>query len=802
MKRSLRCWLARCAGCTLLLFGLAASLGWVWLRRSLPRMEGTLVVSNIDEPVEIVRDREAIPHVFARSEHDASFGLGFSHGQDRLWQLELTRRAASGRLSEVFGAETLQDDRLMRALRLRSVAERSLPELEASSRLTLERYAAGINAARAATPVLPVEFLIFGVKPEPWTVVDSLVVFKLLGWQLNVQLGRELLRAQLAERLSSTQIAELLGGDASALATARESLGAFAPAFRALGSFERGRSLGSSVALGSNSWAISGAHTRSGLPLLANDPHLGLSMPAVWYLAHLSAPGLDVAGATIPGLPGVILGRNEHVAWGFTNNRVDTLDLYLERVLAGAPERYATPTGSEPFERIEEEIRVKGQASELLRLRSTRHGVVLSDVDEVARKLMPDGYVLSLKWAALLPGDVSVQFPLKAARARNVRALLDAAQQLSSPPQNIVCADDAGGLGFVAAGRVPRRAEASARGLVPMPGWLEEHDWQGFLPFDSLPRFESPERDRVVSANQNVMPDGYPHWLGADWAATIRAERIQSELSRNQTHDVGTFAALQLDERSPRAEQLVALLSESARAALPARVADVARRLRAWDFVMRVEAAEPLIYAEWLHQLLRAVYADELGPRLDDVQTEASERLTEILTNDHSRWCDDVNTPAAEACATIAVSALSRAVAALDERYGDDVGQWRWGRAHSARFSHAALGSIPLLGRWFDTEVPSGGGNDTVNLSEYLEAGATRDLDAQYGPSYRAIYDLSEREGSSFVVAVGQSGNPLSPYYRNWASRWQRGERVPMWRARKSVEADAMAHLRLVSAAR
>ncbi|HWO14425.1 MAG TPA: penicillin acylase family protein [Polyangiaceae bacterium] len=840
-------------GALLALGALGAGGGVLWLRRSLPALAGSIAAPGLGARVEVVRDREAIPHVYAQSEADAYYGLGVVHAQDRSWQLELMRRAASGRLAELFGAEALGEDRLMRTLGLRRAAERSLPSLDAEVRAVLSSYADGINAALAATVVLPPELVLLGGRPEPWTELDALVGIRLLAWQLSVQFGRELLRARLLDRLSPAQIASLVGGSADAIETGRSQLGLretersryssietnrspmgngsavltpgapvpgpelapFAPAWGALERFARAAGSAGSSALGSNSWAVSGARSASGKPLLANDPHLELSMPAVWYLAHLAAPGLNVIGATIPGVPGVILGRNDEVAWSFTNNRADTQDLYLERLDPADPGRYLTPSGPEPFERVREVIRVKGAEPVELVVRSTRHGPVLSDADESARRLMPEGYVLSLAYAALLPGDQSIRFPLQVARARGVDDVLRAAETLSSPPQNVACADRHGAIALVAAGRVPRRP--GEPGVVPLPGWLQQYDWQGFVPFAELPRTRDPESARLVTANQDLEPPGHAQRLGVDWAAPWRAERIARALDARPRHDAQSFAALQGDEYSARAEELVgswlaalpppaAARAEpvsaepvsaepgSARPAPATLVAAVAR-LRAWDFVMRRDAPEPLLYAEWLRELTHAVFADELGDTYADVVFDSGEQLTSRLLEPSSPWCDDVSTPAPEACGQVVRRAFERAVASLADRFGDDLDQWRWGDAHAAHFAHTPFGGLPLVGAWFDTVLGTGGGNDTVNLAEYLIGDTEAPLTARYGPSYRAIYDLADPEASSFIVGVGQSGNPLSPFYRNFAERWARGERVAMTTHRAELEPGALGTL-------
>jgi penicillin G amidase len=751
-------------------------------------------VPGVTAAVDIVRDRSGVPHIFAHEEGDALFGLGFAHGQDRLWQLELMRRAGSGRLAEVFGEVALSEDQLMRTVGLRRAADASWGSLALDTQRLLERYADGINAARADARLLPPEFLLLGVEPERWSGVDAIVCIKLVAWQLALQVGRELLRASLTERLAPDQIAQLLGGDAESLATRRALFGALEPGLRALEGALRGGQRAASSALGSNAWAVASERSTSGRPLLANDPHLELSMPALWYLAHLNAPGLNVIGATIPGVPGVIIGRNDRVAWGFTNNRADTQDLYVERLDPADPARYLTPGGNPPFEITDELIMIKDQTPQLLRVRSTRHGPVISDAVAAARRLMPEGYVLALRYAALLPGDHSVGFPLSVARARDVGDVLRSAETLLSPPQNILTADVNGGLALVAAGRVPVRSSSpAARGLLPMSGWLDEGEWQGFLPFAELPHGEHPANGLLVSANEDPRPRGYPHWLGADWAAPVRAERVRQQLEARPQQDVASFAALQLDQQSERARELCTrlLLASGGDADGDPALGDALRRLAAWDFVMRPDGPEPLIFAEWLNELERAVFQDELGERFADVAYEASEQLTSGLLDPSSSWCDDRRTPAIEGCSGLARAALQRSVANLSRRFGKDMGRWRWGSAHPVRFSHLVLGELPLIGGWFDTVLPSGGGNDTVNLAEYAGADADPPFTAAYGPSYRAIYDLADPEASSFIVGVGQSGNPLSPHYRDLAERWGRGERIAMYTSRERIDADS-----------
>jgi penicillin amidase len=435
-----------------------------------------------------------------------------------------------------------------------------------------------------------------------------------------------------------------------------------------------------------------------------------------------------------------------------------------------------------------------------LTVRETRHGPVVSDASPAARRALPEGYVLSVRFVPLEPGDHSVRFPLRMARARDVREALEAAQELAAPPQNVVCADVDGGVAVVAAGRVPRRSpEQVARAQSPARGWLAPDAPGDYIPFEQLPRALASSSGALVTANQELGLSGSAPWLGADWSAPGRARRIESQLAARPRHSPRSFAALQSDEFSPTAAELVPRLVERVQSetSASAAVRAAAERLAAWDFVMRADKPEPLIFAAWQRQLVRAVFADELGDDWSTVVAESSERLERQLALPDSRWCEDVSTLATESCASVATRALAVALAQLEQRHGAELESWRWGEAHPAHFLHTPFGFLPVLGSWADTSLPVGGGNDSVSLEEYSLVAAEDSFESRCGPSYRAIYDLADPERSSFIVGVGQSGNPLSPYYRHWADRWQHGERVPMSTRRADFERGAIGTLLL-----
>jgi penicillin amidase len=773
------------AGIALAAVGATLALGGAgvaFLRRSLPRLSGEVSVAGVQARVAIVRDGNAVPHVEAGSDADAYFGLGFVHAQDRLWQMELSRRIGSGTLSEIFGPDGLSSDRFFRTLGLRRSAAEDEQRLDDPTRAVLEAYARGVNAYLDGSDcVLPPEFVLFGVEPRSWAPVDSLVWLKVMAWELAGNWRRELLRLQLSRRLSVQQIAEYLApypGDAAV------ALGDFPKLYAGLGSAAddllRATPRDADSATGSNNWVIAGSRSQSGKPLLANDPHLELTAPSVWYLAHLHAPGLDVIGASLPGVPGIILGRNPRVAWAFTNTESDTKDLFVERLDPENGSRYLTPGGYRAFDSVREIVRVKGAADEVLNIRMTRHGPIVSDVDDDARAAMPAGMVLALSWVGTQSDDRTAQFPIRAAKSQNAAELRVALRSFHAPQQNVVYADADGVIGFVAAGRVPRRRPNNElHGLVPAPGWAEAYDWDGVLAFEELPQLENPATGRIVTANQKITPSGYEPWLTSEWSPPYRAQRIETLLDESPHHSVATFSKIQLDVRSGAAARVLPLLLEHASGVA---AHEVQRLLETWDFSMSLDRTEPLIFAEWTRQLSRMLAADELGELFGDTWQEDPEFLANVLSDKdgQSRWCDDTTSPDRESCDEMVTRAAEAALAELERRYGSDRQGWTWGSAHRARSAHPVLSGTPVISRWVDLVSASGGDNHSVNLGGYSYDNEDEPFENRSGPGFRAIYDLDDLDRSVFVINSGESGHFLSPNYRNLGERWSRGEYVPM----------------------
>jgi penicillin amidase len=794
-------WIRRIGALLGLLLLAAVVAAFVYSRQALPRTEGEARLPGLRGELKIERDADGIPTIRAGNLHDLMFGLGVAHAQDRLWQLETHRRIGAGRLSEAFGPGALDNDRFLRALGVRRAAQAQWEHVQGESREALQGYAAGVNAAvQHLGQALPPEFLVLGVKPEDWSPVDSLAWSIMMAWDLGGNWSTELLRLRLALKLDKPRIDQLLPPYPGEQPVATQD---YTTTYRGLKL--AGTVAGSDAAaaallaaapesgiegVGSNNWVLAGSRTTTGKPLLANDPHLKLSAPALWYFARLDAPGYRVAGATLPGVPGVVLGQNEHVAWGYTNTGPDVQDLYLERVKPDDAEQYQTPDGWARFDRWQETIAVRGQAPVTLTVRATRHGPVISDAgvaDDVVGAPGRQGYVLAMRWTALdaEPGLDQLGATLRMNRAASVAEFIEAARGWVAPMQNMVVADAKGHIGYIAPGRVPmRRAEHDLRGLSPAPGWDARYDWAGWLPFDALPQQRDPQRGYIATANQRIVAPDYPHYLTSSWALPFRQQRIEQMLDAKPRHSLADLQVQHADVRSLGAGPTLAWL-QRVRSDHPLAAA-ATKQLQGFDGTMAADHAAPLIYWAWLRRLTMALLSDELGPLFERTFGGRSyfEAVDAILARNDAWWCDDKRTPAVETCAQQSDAALRAALDELQAAQGSDPAAWRWGRAHVSRAEHRPFSHVKALAPYFELRAPVGGDTFTVNVSR-VNLKADRSTGELYldehGPSLRAVYDLADRANSGFMHSTGQSGIPWSPHYSRFLQSWVDVRYVPVW---------------------
>lgn len=740
-----------------LLILLSLSVGFVWLMGSLPRIEGSYPVKGLELPASITRDHAGIPRISARNQHDAYFSLGWVHAQDRIWQMELQRRIGAGRLAEVVGEKGLANDRFMRTLGLYRLAQGSVERMDKSTRDGLTAYAEGVNAwLKEHSHRLPLEFRVLGVKPEPWTPADSLVWGRLMALQLVGNWRDEVLKAKLAGKLDGRRLGELFPAypaDAPVTLSAKAADALLA----ALPETAEPR-------LASNVWAVAGSMTETGKPLLANDPHLGFQAPVLWYLARIEAPGLTVTGATVPGVPFHLIGHNGRIAWGTTTTHADTVDLFVEK-LAGEGS-YQTVSGPKPFATRDEIIQVKDSAPVTLTVRETVHGPVVSDL--LAKDLARTGQVIAFRSTALEPEDLTAQALMRMNRAIDWKSFQTALKDFHAPVQNFAFADTAGNIGFTVAGRVPQRR--SGDGALPVEGWTGLGDWIGWVPQAKMPQSYNPRSGSVVNANNRVTPERAAAMISAAWPEGYRAQRIQDMLQGAKGLTLHAMARMQLDEMSLAAlelkESLTGLEPKSAQAR------EAARLVAAWDGRMDRDRAEPLIFNAWMDHLWQAVFADELGDSFAQFRQLRPYVLGAALTSNR-HWCDDVGTAEAESCEDVMAASLEKAVAALATRFGASMGKWKWGDAHQAALDSSVLGQVPLLSSLANKSIATGGDDFTINRGTWHQGNGEILYPHGHGPGLRVVYDLADLSRSRFIIATGQSGNPLSRNYSDLMEAWR-----------------------------
>ncbi|MCC6630224.1 MAG: penicillin acylase family protein [Chloroflexi bacterium] len=752
------------------------------LRRPQPRTHGAAPLPGLSAAADLVRDAWGIPHIRAASLADACAVQGFVHAQDRLWSLELNRRAGAGRLAELFGPIALPADRFLRRIGLRRAAEAELAALDAPTLVLLEAYAAGVNAGIAALPALPLEFRLLRHRPEPWRVLDSLAYAKMLAWTLSGNWESELLRTRLLARLGPERAARLEPGypDDHPLTTpeasatlARDLLVDYERAMPFLAQFSGGAS---------NAWAVSGQRSATGVPLLAADPHLALQMPSVWHEIHLTTPEADMAGADVLGLPGIVIGHNGHIAWGLTAAPVDVEDLYIERLDPADPTRYEVNGQWQRARVIGEVIAVRGQAQPVIEeVRVTRHGPIVTP-------LKTSQAALALRWVCHEPDRLTTVL-LAVPLARDWAAARQTLAGLVGPPINVVAADRGGTIAYQLAGAVPTRPGGG--GLLPVPGWTDHHEWGAPIPFDELPHVVNPPGGVVITANHQPS-GGDRHYLGHDWSNGYRARRIADLLADRERHTVADFARMQQDVLSLPGLRLMGRLADLDPAWLSPVAAQAHDLIRAWDGEMRAESAGAAVYGRLMPTLQRRLYGEALGEVLDEFLGLGQHDIGNInifwgrttpLTLALLDEADlggltpriDHHPAGASRPQALLVAALEETAADLSRLLGPNPAAWRWGALNRVTWRHplsAVKGLAPLLNRG-PFELP--GDLDTVNYAATLPYPVDGTATQAWLPAYRLVVDLADPTRSIALMAGGEWGQPGSSHYADQIGAWRSG---------------------------
>jgi penicillin amidase len=799
----------------------------LWLRRSLPRTRGTVRVPGLQAGVQVLRDRWGVPHVYADSAPDLFFAQGYVHAQDRLWQMELQRRLAAGRVAEIVGEKAVPVDRLFRVLGLYRSAEVCAADLGPESRPVLEAYVAGVNAGmEAQRGRWPLEFRLLGFEPEEWRLADTLGWVKVMAWNLGCNWTTELMRARLAACLGPELAADLeppypvgspilMQGEGLPEGAAPPPNGWGGPALQealrraaalwepAEGAREPAADLPSGLQQApgaSNQWVVAGSRTATGRPILANDTHLLMQLPAFWYQNHLCGGDVHVTGVSLPGVPGVVVGHNQEVAWGITIAWHDDQDLYVERFDPENPGCYEFQGRWLEAEVRREEIRVKGRSEpEVETVVATHHGPIVSG-------LVGEATPLALRWAALDPAD-PLDGLLPLTRARTWDEFQAAVAAWPAPSLNFVYADRQGNIGYVQAGTVPRRAAGD--GLAPMAGWTGGHEWQGMLPAEELPRAYNPEAGWLATANHRVMGDGYPHYLSSDFENPARVCRVAELLEGVEKLTVEDCLRFQLDTYSAMAARLARHLS----AVEPAddRERRALELLRDWDARLEVESVAASICQVVGLRALHLLFDGHLGELADPYvglgvavldatspyHGRSIVRLLDLLDGKgNDGWLREPESGEMRTRQGLLHRALREALDLLEGQFGPDMGHWTWGRLNQVEFGHL-VGAVKPLNLIFNRgPYPTGGGLDTL-----LRASSPPRFPperANVGDALRFVADLGDWEACRMVVAGGQSGHPLSRHYGDLLALWREGRTYPMPFAREQVERHVEARLLLL----
>ncbi|MFZ4062344.1 MAG: penicillin acylase family protein [Polynucleobacter sp.] len=780
------------------IFAIGAIAVFTYLFSAQTSVSGKRVIKSLGDAVVITFDESDIPHIKAKTTTDAVFALGYLHATERSWQMEINRRLASGRLSEVLGKDTLKIDRFIRTLGIKHAAEKQFDRYPIGAKRLLQAYADGVNTGNAQLGwALPVEYFLTGSKPGHWSPSDSVAWMLMMALDLGGNWHKELDRLEMSQFLSTKQIWEVLPPYAGSEPVSNLD---FAKMYQDINVFNpdsgkreqkskklpatdlsQGDVPGGREGIGSNNWALSGKLTASGKPLLANDPHLGLSAPAIWYFAHLDAPGMNVIGATLPGIPAVVLGRTDQFAWSFTNTGPDVQDLYIEQLDPKNPGVYRGPDGPLAFKVRQEIIDIKGEQSLRFLVKETRHGPVISDSYARANRAVDTKrFALALRWTALDLENQSVVGLLEMNQSKDLDSFKLALRKNYAPMQNVVMADVDGNITFQAAGVAPKRTlHQGLYGVAPALGWEKQYDWTGYIPFDQLPSSSNPEQGWIATANQRIISANDPNPLTGDWELPTRYDRIVDLVKSKSSHDFASMKTMQADTLSLGATPLLELFRTSqTKHPLGAQALELSKN---FDGDMKVDSAAALIFNAWADQLTRKLFSRLAYIFRENYGTQSyRQALILQLQNPLSPWCDDPNTAKVESCKEASNDAFDQGLEQLSVQFGKDPQSWVWGKAHMAISEHRPLSKVPLLGSQFNLTQPFSGDSFTINVGRLELLRSDNPFETKLAPSLRTIYDLSDLEQSLFIYQTGQSGWVQSKLYRNMSPLWAKNDYLPL----------------------
>ncbi|MEQ6357378.1 penicillin acylase family protein [Lysinibacillus sp. M3] len=758
-------WLLAIAGC-LAIVAIAAFIGFTWfMNKSKPIIDGELSLSVLDEDVTVTRDDKGIPHVFAKTDADLYRAQGYVQAQDRLFQMDLARRQASGRLSEIIGEATVDTDKFFRTFSLRDAAEKSLGTYDAESRQVLEWFADGVNAFIAQAKknkTLSYEFALLGYEPEEWSVIDSLTIGKYMAYDLGGNWNTLAFRHWALQNFDEEKAKELFikyPKNASSIIEAnKENPVAVAGRFNA--------ALLPNEFNGSNNWVVSGQKTKNGTPILADDPHLGLSTPSIWYQMHLQSPEQNVSGVIFAGIPGIILGHNDNIAWGVTNVGPDVQDLYIEMPNPNNPTQFRYDGKWEQAEVRDEPIKVKDGATVDFEVIVTRHGPIMTDL---AFKDTEPTAQFSMQWTALQP-TTELRAILGFNKAKSWNGFEKALEDFKAPAQNFVFASKDGTIAYKANGQIPIRKQGD--GQLPVPGDSSDYGWEGFIPWDELPTVVNPDEGFIATANNEVIGEEYPYHITDFWAQPYRYERIKEVLEANDSLTVEGMMNLQMDQQNLYAREFIPYLLPSIKAQdQDGKYKDVIKLLENWDMVDAKDSGAPLVFHTLMEKLQEVLFKDQMPEDMYELMYGKFNITDQLLRTAYagkkSIWIEEQG----GVDATV-YKALELTVKQIEDQFGKNASKWKWGDFHQLTFDHTLGKASPILAAYFNAKkVPIGGSKVTVQAADNDLAGHVT-----HGASWRFVVDVGDLSTAYHIIGPGQSGHVKSAWYQDQVMDWANGD--------------------------
>lgn len=814
-------WLLRLVSLLIFLVVGTIGLAYYFASRSLPEYDAQSTALGLTAPVEIVRDNANVPHIFGENDEDVYFALGYAHAQDRLWQMTMLRRTVQGRLSELFGERTLGIDKVVRRFDLYNLAVASVTVQDAETTAALEAYSAGVNAWLAEVNKGSLgrgapEMWLFNQAIAPWQPADSVAILKLLSLQLSGHLQSEVLRARTSLMIEPARLADILPDDQSTGIAALPSYASLVPDLPRYTPNTRMAYGGINpipspeLAGASNAWAASPARSATGSTLLANDPHLELTAPTIWYLARLELKSGGVIGGTIPGVPALMSGRSADLGWGITSSYLDDQDVYLEELNPENANEYRTENGWAKFRTRESIINIKDAPAVTLKLLWSQNGPIMPAAQYDLGAVTPEGHVAAISWTALSDKDTTMSAAMAIAHAHTVQEAIKAGETYIAPSQNLTLADR-NQIAMKTIGAMPARdPQSQSQGRLPSYGYIAANRWKGRLPYADNPEFINPVGGILGNTNNKMIDRPFPNHVSFQWGDTQRINRWWRLMQSRAVHTRESFIETQLDTVSYTARSLLPLIGadlwftgEAVTDGTPERRRQQALALlAAWNGEMNEHLPEPLLYAAWVRALQHRLIQDEMGPLTGEF-THVNPDFIERVFNDvegASVWCDVLQSAPVETCTDISRLALDDALLWISENVGNDVTALRWGDLHQATNDHPVLGTAPILNWFLNIRQSTSGGDNTLQRGRTSGEGLNPYLNV-HAAGYRGVYDFADPDSSVFVTATGQSGHPLSRYYDNLGEMWRRGEYIPMSLDRDLARAAAVGITELAPAA-